>query len=48
MVIILYIIAAILIIVYQWDKDNKITDARDNDPNNTVKTDKWKRAHGLL
>lgn len=46
--IILYIIAAILIIIYQYKKDNDRTDARDRDPSNTVKTDKWKREHGLL
>jgi len=46
--ILLYIIAAILLIIWQSKRDNDRINARDNDPNNTVKTDKWKKAHGLL
>jgi len=48
MSIILYGIIAILIMIYQSCRDNAKTDAMDNNPNCTIKTDKWKKAHGLL
>jgi hypothetical protein len=46
--IILYIITAILLMIWQAQRDTAKTNASDNNPYNTVKTDKWKRAHGLI
>ena len=44
----LWIIAIVIIVVWQGISTNNKIDKADADPTNTVKSDKWKRKNGLL
>ena len=46
--ILFYIIVALMIMGVENHNTSKRIRERDNNPYNTVKSDRWKREHGLL